>query len=93
MSYKNSSLALSRGCSGLVLASRKLVELSSQKYSSGNPRQPARGKQTVFPEAGVSCVRLKNNRAREMIILLLDANTTVNCVITGLFFQLPHDQL
>ena len=93
MSCKNSSLALSRGCSGLVLASRKLVELSSQKYSSGNPGQPARGKQTVFPEAGVSCVRLKNNRAREMIILLLDANTTVNGVITGLFFQLPHDQL
>ena len=57
--HQNSSLALSRGCSGLVLASRKLVELSSQRYSSGNPGQPARGKQTVFLEAGVSSVGLK----------------------------------
>jgi len=27
-----------------------------------------------------------------MIILLLDENTTVNGIITGMFFQLPCDQ-
>ena len=27
-----------------------------------------------------------------MIILLLDENTTVNSIITGMFFQLPRNQ-
>lgn len=62
------------------------------KIQLGKPRAAARGKQTVFLEAGVSSVRQKNNRAEEMIILLLDANKTVNGVITGMFFQLPCDQ-
>ena len=62
------------------------------KIQFGKPRAAARGKQTVFLEAGVSSVRQKNNRAEEMIILLLDANKTVNGVITGMFFQLPCDQ-
>lgn len=36
--------------------------------------------------------RLKNNRAEEMIILLLDANKTVNSIITVVFFQSPCEQ-
>lgn len=36
--------------------------------------------------------RLKNNRAEQMIILLLDANRTVNGIITGVFSPFPHEQ-
>lgn len=92
VSRENSSLALSRGCSGLVLASRKLLELSSQKYSSGNPGQQQGGSKLCFWRQEWALSGEKNKRAEEMIILLLDANKTVNGVITGTFFQLPCDQ-
>lgn len=48
VSHENSSLPLSRGCSGSVLTSRKAEGLSNRKYSSGDPEEPARGKQTEF---------------------------------------------
>lgn len=40
-------------------------------------------------EAGTRSARPKNDRAEEMIILLLDANRTVNGVITGVFSGPP----
>lgn len=40
-------------------------------------------------EAGTRSARPKNDRAEEMIILLLDANRTVNGVITGMFSRFP----
>lgn len=46
----------------------------------------------VSAEAGMCSARLKNNRAEEMIILLLDANRTVNGIITGVFSQFPREQ-
>lgn len=39
----------------------------------------------IFVKAGVCAVSLKNNRAEDMFILLLDANKTVNGIITGMF--------
>ena len=68
--------------------------LSNRRCSSGKKPRPAgkRKANHVSAKAGVRSVRLRNNRAEEMIILLLDANKTANGIITGMSFQLPHEQ-
>lgn len=47
----------------------------------------ARGDHLYSHKGRSAHVRLKNNRAEEMTILLRDANKTVNGIITGIFPQ------
>lgn len=77
-------------CSGSVMASQKPKELSNLEYGSGGSRAVGkREANCISAKAGVCSVSLKNNRAEDMFILLLDANKTVNSIITSVLFQFP----
>lgn len=67
------------------LSFKKAQELSDLKYRSTMLEHQVGGKQEAFLQRrrGVWAVGWKNNRPRDMFILLLDANKAVNSIITS----------